>query len=126
MPIRPENRSRYPANWRALREEVMRRAGNACEGSPRYPDCRVPNGAYRNVVTEAWTHDPAVIADWLRHGQASVCVVLTCAHFDHVVEHCAFDNLRAWCQRCHLTHDSKQHAQTAYATRRRGRAMDLF
>ena len=39
MPIRPENRARYPDNWPAIRAAILARAGGACEGSPRYPDC---------------------------------------------------------------------------------------
>jgi hypothetical protein len=53
--------------------------------------------------------------------------VLTIAHLDHTPENCDDDNLRAWCQRCHLTYDAKHHAQSAYATRRKGRAIgDMF
>src|SRR5579863_9835357 len=44
MPIRAIDRARYPANWKAIRAEVLKRAQNRCEGSPRYPDCRAENG----------------------------------------------------------------------------------
>lgn len=54
-------------------------------------------------------------------------VVLTIAHLDHVPENCDPENLRAWCQRCHLRYDAAHHAATANQTRRSGRAMaDLF
>jgi hypothetical protein len=54
-------------------------------------------------------------------------VVLTIAHLNHVPEDCAEDNLRAWCQRCHLTYDAKHHAKTAAVTRRkRLNNRDLF
>jgi len=46
MPIRPENRSRYPSNWKAIRAEILLRAGNRCEGSPAYPDCRAVNAKH--------------------------------------------------------------------------------
>lgn len=60
-------------------------------------------------------------SDWLTK------IVLTIAHLDHTPENCDPANLRAWCQRCHLTYDAKHHAQTAYATRREGRSnRDLF
>ncbi|WP_230949696.1 hypothetical protein [Burkholderia pseudomultivorans] len=36
MPIKPENRTRYPANWKQIVEAVRERSGNRCEGSPAY------------------------------------------------------------------------------------------
>jgi 5-methylcytosine-specific restriction endonuclease McrA/uncharacterized protein (UPF0335 family) len=86
MPIRPENRTRYPADWRTISAVVRERAGNRCEGSPAYPDCRAEN------------HKPHPITGSL--------VVLTVAHLDHQPENCANDNLRAWCQRCHNQYDA--------------------
>lgn len=105
-PIRPENVRRYPADWQEIRQRILDRAGNRCEGSPDYPDCRADN--YRP------------------HPVTGSPVVLTIGHLDHVPEHCADDNLRAWCQRCHLTYDRDHHAKTAYRTRREGKALDMF
>lgn len=31
MPIRPENKSRYPANWQEIRASILKRANNRCE-----------------------------------------------------------------------------------------------
>lgn len=31
MPIKPENRLRYPSQWKEIRAEILARAGNACE-----------------------------------------------------------------------------------------------
>jgi hypothetical protein len=99
MPIRPENRALYPADWSTvIRPAILVRAGNCCEGSPRYPDCRARNGEPHPVTRST--------------------VVLTVAHLDHKPAHCAPENLRAWCQRCHLTYDAQHHAQTAALTRR--------
>ena len=106
MPIKPENRARYPKDWREIRARILDRAGDRCEGSPRYPDCRELNGQ--------------------RHSVTGSIVVLTIAHLDHTPEHCDPANLRAWCQRCHLTYDHEHHQRNAYATRRRGKAADLF
>jgi len=120
MPIRPENRDRYPANWREIRARILERAGNCCEGSPAFPDCRAPNGSYRVNTTGEY------VTNVLDEEQVTL-IVLTIAHLDHTPENCDDANLRAWCQRCHLTYDAKQHAQTAYSTRRAGRAAgDLF
>jgi hypothetical protein len=30
MPIRPENKDRYPVNWKEIRAAVLKRAGNRC------------------------------------------------------------------------------------------------
>lgn len=106
MPIKAENRARYPADWLDIRARIQARAGDACEGSPVYPDCRAVNGKPHPVT-----------------GSIVVC---TTAHMNHVIEDCTDENLRFLCQRCHLTHDAKHHAQTAYMTRRCERTLEMF
>lgn len=98
MPIRPENKARYPKNWKEIVAAVRERSGNRCEGSPDFPDCRAENGKPHPVTGSK--------------------VVLTTAHLDHVPEHCDLSNLRHWCQRCHLVYDAEHHAETARQTRR--------
>ena len=106
MPIKPENRARYPANWKQIVAQVRERSGNRCEGTPMFPECRAANG------------EP--------HPETGSKVVLTTAHLDHVPENCDLANLRHLCQRCHLTYDAKHHEQTAYATRRaRANTMEM-
>jgi len=39
MPIKPENKGRYPADWKRIRTAILERAGNCCE------QCKVENGA---------------------------------------------------------------------------------
>jgi hypothetical protein len=97
MPIRSENRHRYPADWADVRERIRARSGNACEGSPNYPDCRAANGQPHPVTGSR--------------------VILTVAHLDHQPENCTDENLRHWCQRCHNTFDAP-----ARAAGRRARA----
>ena len=107
MPIKPENRTRYPKNWRIISEATRKRAGQQCEGSPRYPDCRAHNGRPHPVTGSR--------------------VILTVAHLDHSPENCDASNLKAMCQRCHLAYDSEHHKQTAYATRKAAaQTLDLF
>lgn len=48
-----------------------------------------------------------------------VDVVLTIAHLDHTPENCDDENLKAWCQRCHLRYDVNHHKATAQETRRK-------
>lgn len=82
MPIRDENRGRYPADW-ALRSVFVRfvRAGGRCEW------CGAKHGE--------------------RHPLTGSTVVLTTAHVhDKRPERAELLNLAALCQRCHLRHDA--------------------
>lgn len=97
-PIRQSERAKYPTDWKTISGAIRKRAGNACEGSPKYPWCRAVNGE--------------------RHPVTGSVVVLTVGHLDHDPTNCAESNLRAWCQRCHLTYDAKHHARNAQRTRR--------
>jgi 5-methylcytosine-specific restriction endonuclease McrA len=97
VPIRPENRARYPADWLAIRTAIVARAANRCEGSPAWPFCRAANG------------EP--------HPVTGARVVLTVAHLDHTPENCTPANLRAWCQRCHNTYDAPHRARNRTANR---------
>lgn len=94
------NRADYPDDWEAISLRIRKeRAGDRCEGSPRYPECRARNG------------EP--------HPMTGSIVVLTVAHLDHDTTHNTEDNLRAMCQRCHLTHDRAHHEKTRKANIRR-------
>ena len=128
MPIKPENSGRYPPNWKEVVEQVRARSENRCESSPAFPDCRAPNGWLRNNRTEEFTNDGTLAEAWeLADGDRVTLIVLTVGHLDHKPENCDLRNLRHWCQRCHLNYDAKHHAQSAYITRRAGRAIaDLF
>jgi hypothetical protein len=91
MPIRPENRARYPKDWKAISLRIRHeRASNKCEcdgecGGDHIGRCSVVNGT--------------------RHPITGSVVVLTVAHLDHTPENCADDNLKAMCQRCHNRYD---------------------
>ncbi len=112
MPIRASEKSRYPSDWKAIRQEVRERAGWRCEGSPGfYPDCRADHGQPHPVTGSR--------------------VVLTTAHLDHTPENNGTPgdrpNLRAMCQRCHLTYDARLHAHNAAITRHRTKGQqDLY
>lgn len=139
MPIKPENKARYPANWKEIRTRILKRAGDCCE------QCRVANGdmIVRGIDQDAGTFqrfegDGEVYAadDGRLLGRcraSEYCgnrwtrVVLTIAHLDHVPEHCDDDNLKALCQRCHLAYDAEHHRVNAAATRKARKAIgDLF
>lgn len=107
MPISAQNRARYPADWSKISRGRKERAGWRCEGSPAFPDCRARHG---------WPHP--------RTGSR---VVLTTAHLNHTPEDNRDENLRVWCQLCHLTYDRDEHNANARRTRRGRRALgDLF
>ncbi len=92
MPIRPENRARYPRDWK-LRSRFVRcvRARNRCEW------CGCANGQPHPVTGSK--------------------VVLTTAHiYDDRPEAASLLNLAALCQKCHNGHDA-----TARRQRRRAR-----
>lgn len=118
MPIKPENKARYPSDWPQIVAQVRERSGDRCEGSPLYPECRRPNGWLLNKTTGELTDDGVLAEAWeLADGDKVVRIVLTTAHLDHVPEHCDLSNLRHWCQRCHLAYDQDHHKVTAYMTR---------
>jgi 5-methylcytosine-specific restriction endonuclease McrA len=121
MPIKPENKHRYPKNWKQIRAAILERAGHRCER------CGVPNHVWRPRKREAWTDDIGQAETWAMEGEKVSMIVLTIAHLDHVPENCAPGNLAAMCQRCHLRYDAGHHRKTAYKTRRNGKAAgDLF
>lgn len=122
MPIKPENRGRYPKDWKQIRARILERARHRCE------KCTAPNYAYRNRVTGELTTDGMQAEVWACvDGDKVTRIVLTIAHLDHVPENCADDNLMALCQRCHLAYDHDLHQRNARDTRRRRKAAgDLF
>jgi len=106
-PIRPENRARYPHDWKAISLRIRtERAANRCEC---LGECGRP---------AAHLHDDGRCRN--RNGRPAVGtgsrVVLTVAHLNHTPEDCRDENLRAMCQGCHLHYDRDHHAETRSAT----------
>ena len=96
----PMNRSKYPNNWEEISHRIrFERAKGRCEGSPAHPNCRAEHGK--------------------PHPVTGSIVVLTTAHLDHDPTNNNPANLRAWCQRCHLTYDAEHHKKHAAQTRRK-------
>jgi hypothetical protein len=105
MPIRPENRDRYPSDWKAISLRIRTdRAAGRCE-------CHGECG--RGTHTGRCPNHNGGQA----YGTGSK-VVLTVAHLDHTPEHSDDSNLRAMCQGCHLHYDRVHHAETRARTRR--------
>ena len=143
MPIKPENRARYPKTWPAISVEAKERAGWRCQhagclarqysigiwhrpagDAHEWAEQYEPPATYaeaRAVAAEAWWEVQHVGGDKL------TIIVLTVAHLNHEPEDCRPENLAAMCQRHHLAYDAKHHAETAYATRRaRSGTAELF
>ena len=120
MPIKPENKHLYPDNWQEIRERILERAGNRCEGSPAFPDCRAKNGVhgYRNEHGDFIECDGMMLEVADLDGEKIIKIVLTIGHIDHDPTNNDESNLAAWCQKCHLTHDADQHARSAAITRK--------
>lgn len=139
MPIRPENKERYPANWPEISKAIRERAGNKCE------KCKVSNGAMvKRIKSEDWGPEPVYMTedgnvrsaidgqllgmDYPAAYEANyVKIVLTVAHLDHTPENCDPANLRCWCQRCHNHYDAPmRRAGTASRKRSKAAVGDLF
>jgi 5-methylcytosine-specific restriction endonuclease McrA len=86
VPIHFDERSRYPADWKAISLAIrVGRAKGRCEW------CGAVNGQPHPVTGSK--------------------VVLTVAHLDHCPEHNEPQNLAALCQRCHNGYDAaKRHS----------------
>ena len=90
MPIKEENKDRYPGNWKSIRAEILSRANNRCEF------CGIENYSIRENGSK---------------------VVLTIAHLDHTPENNSPENLRALCQKCHNSYDAPHRAETRKRTK---------
>lgn len=104
MPIKPENRHRYPDDWPEIRAQILKRAGDE-DGHPccemtlsNGHRCGAPNHAHIEREGYMWWQ----CEEW----PGSTKVVLTIAHLDQQPENNDPSNLRALCQRCHLTYDA--------------------
>lgn len=92
MPIRPENRARYPKDWKAISARIrFERAGGVCE-------CTGECGLDHDGRCDAVHAEP--------HPRTGSKVVLTTAHLNDPIEDCSDENLRAMCQQCHNRYDA--------------------
>jgi hypothetical protein len=106
MPIRPENRHRYPKDWPKISLRIRRRAKWRCECKG---ECGTPH-KYRRCPAQ---HGEP-------HPHTGAKVVLTVAHLNQQPEDCADTNLKAMCQRCHNRLDMP-HRKRGIAERRRAK-----
>lgn len=103
MPIRPENLDRYPADWAKISFRIrFARALGHCEC---LGECRTGHKGRCEARHNG------------EHPVTGSKVVLTVAHLDHTPENCDPANLKAMCQRCHVSYDADEHKATAARTR---------
>ena len=145
MPIKPENRSRYPADWKAIRDAVLLDAELRCEhdgctarqyavgfwrlieGVHVWDECIAPADSYseaRQAAAELWSEISEIVDE---KREKPIVIVLTVADLDHQPEDCSRANLRCMCLRHHLAHDAEHHRANAQATRRaKAGTLELF
>ena len=130
MPISAANMRLYPGGgthspeWREIRERIQERAGDRCE------QCGVDNHAigYRQdgrfvmVPTAALKHKTLSDVTGIKPPLLSldpklIRIVCTTAHVDGQLTDHSDENLRFWCQYCHLRHDRDQHLASRKARR---------
>lgn len=146
MPIRAENRDRYPKNWKTVIVPGIRtRSGDRCEclgecGTQHGPDkdgrCLRRNGEIgyhrgpedfvilaRSLAVADLAIDTAALVD----GHKVIQIVLTVGHLNHTPEDCTPKNLKHWCQGCHNRYDAPMRRAGIQARARAQRASgDLF
>lgn len=137
MPIKAENKARYPSNWKEIRLKILERAEDRCEFCKAPNRTRIARGGGEDVGTYM-TDDCEVYCDetgeYLGQRRASnydmhrmTDIVLTIAHLDHEPENCDPENLKALCQKCHLNYDKEHHKRNAAITRHNNKNItDMF
>ncbi len=109
----PCDYSKYPDNWKQIRAAILDRANNCCEfcGVENYAfGIRDKHGTFEQI-------DEGSADDRSLDGEKVIKIVLTVAHMNHDITDSRSENLRALCQRCHLTYDAKHHSKNASHTR---------
>ena len=102
----PVDRARYGSNWKKVSLTIRRIAGNRCEFCGIANGVALPSGRKGRVILTV-AH---LGVDYLgRPGSGN-------PHEKHDVRR---ENLRALCQKCHLTYDIDEHVANARKTRLR-------
>lgn len=124
----PMDRKKYPKDWERISREIRERSGGRCE-------CRGECGNLHECDPGVGVGDELAEIEFVRcparQGKPNPItdriVILTVAHLNHTPADCRPENLRAMCQRCHLSYDRERHQANARRTRRARRATgDLF
>ena len=125
MPISPENRARYPKNWKTeVVPRIRARSGNQCECMGECGLVHVNTGSGSSqldlrpeMVAPNAVRIRCTAVNGRNHPCTGSIVVLTVGHLEHAPEDCRDEVLKHWCQRCHLRYDSAHHQKNARKTR---------
>ncbi|TZF81800.1 hypothetical protein FW774_17235 [Pedobacter sp. BS3] len=115
----PINYKEYHPKWKLISKLIrVNRAKGKCEW------CGIKNGSVVKRNADGTFREPCQ-TDWdmihsrIKHSHSNMTeslkyhgfskIVLTVAHIDHDKTNNRFNNLAALCQKCHLSHDLKQH-----------------
>lgn len=103
MPIRPENRGRYPKNWKEISLRIrFQRAEGRCECLGQ---CGLDHSSECETGRCTAEHGKP-------HPVTGSTVILTTAHFHHAeIEDVGDEDLFAGCQRCHNRYDAPKRAE---------------
>ena len=136
MPIKPENKSKYPADWDEISRRIrIIRAHNLCEvcGVVNHSIIyRLKDGSFRyasaaelDLIYARKIYSHSSLSESIKY-HGFVRVVLTTAHLDHNPENCADDNLKAMCQKCHNSYDRSHRDRTIRESRNVGQLAFYF
>jgi len=130
MPIKPENKSKYPEDWDDISYRIRTvRAKNRCEVCGVWNHAiihRLKDGSFRyasadelDLIYARKKYKHSSLSESIKY-HGFVRVILTTAHLDHNPENCADDNLKAMCQKCHNSYDRWHRDRTIRESRNVG------
>jgi len=139
VPIARELRHFYGRVWQTVtRPRILKRAGHKCEhcGKPNHRRVYVwsssPGSQYWTLtkIRQVWRYCEfnGAAGNFVLFGRQwrtarRIRVVLTIAHLNHTPGDDRDENLKAFCQWCHLNYDKEHHRETRAARKDRGRPL---
>lgn len=100
----PINYKLYPENWKdEIRPAILKRANYRCE------KCGVRQRAvgFRDLNGKFIELDKSDKEAVEKSGKKFIQIFLSIAHINHNIEDNRFENLKAYCQKCHNNHDKE-------------------
>ena len=133
MPIKKENKARYPKNWAQISKATRERDGQKCcfcaVDNHTFIDRLKSNNdecfyQYVGDYNRMFCADAGklfYVSDFktglYKTSKRTVKIVLTVAHLDHAPENCVPENLKSLCQQCHNRYDAEHRKQSRKETK---------